>query len=86
MRIDINNLYEYQDRSVRVWLNGHEMDAGVIYESDEEEGYLMMVVSDKDGIPLTDQRRGDVLLAARVEGRVNITLDNAELSDELKNV
>jgi small nuclear ribonucleoprotein (snRNP)-like protein len=86
MRIDINNLHEYQGRSVRVWLNGQEMDAGVIYESDEEEGYLMMAVSDKDGIPLVDPRRDDMLLAARVEGRVNITLDNAELSDELKNV
>ena len=80
MHIHKGNIDEFWHRNVRVWLDGIEMDAACITESNEEDGYLVMMILAKDGAPMADPRR-DIIRQIRLEGRVDITLDGKDLPD-----
>lgn len=78
MHIHPGNVDQYHARKIRVWLDGTEMDW--VEEANEESGYLVVFIVSKDGSLIANPR--DEIRKVKLFGRVDITLDGADLSSE----
>lgn len=83
LHIHAENVHEFSHRSVRVFLDGTEMNCEQISEAKEAEvgGFIVMNIRARDGDPVVDPLT-DNIRSVTLYGRVDITLDEEDLSPE----